>query len=109
MILNLGGSISVDSKDIVAILDLSRTRSPFAGAMLREARRQNRILAGQGIKARSAILCAGAKQPGGVQEHERLYLSPIASGKLARRAGAHRARLMEAAAEWKKPEKETMD
>ena len=96
MILNLGGSISVESSDIVAIIDLTRPHGSLTGSLLREAKRQNRILAGQGVTARSAILCAGGRKPGGITENARLYLSQVSAVKLARRAENHRARLVQA-------------
>ena len=55
MILHLGDDVSVHSADIVAIIDLTQSQSPVTGAMLAEIRRQNRILARQGITAKSAL------------------------------------------------------
>ena len=77
MILHLGDDVSVHSADIVAIIDLTQSQSPVTGAMLAEIRRQNRILARQGITAKSAVICAGAR---------RVYLSPISTVTLAQRA-----------------------
>jgi hypothetical protein len=54
--------------------------------MLAQIRRQNRILAKQGITAKSAVICAGARQPGGMSENPRVYLSPISTTTLAQRA-----------------------
>ena len=98
MILNLGADISVESTDIVAIVDLTRGQKPLTGTLLREARRRGRVLAGQEIEPRSAVLCQDARRPGGVMENGRLYLSPVAAGRLAARAHGHRARLQKAAA-----------
>ena len=55
MIFHLGDDVSVHSADIVAIIDLTQSQSPVTGAMLAEIRRQNRILARQGITAKSAV------------------------------------------------------
>ena len=60
MILHLGDDVSVHSADIVAIIDLTQSQNPVTGAMLAEIRRQNRILARQGVVAKSAVICAGA-------------------------------------------------
>ena len=86
MILNLGDDVAVHTADIIAIVDLSQTTSAMTGAMLQEIRRQNRILAKQGITAKSAVICAGARKPGGATENPRVYLSPISSVTLAQRA-----------------------
>jgi len=86
MILHLGDDVSVHSSDIIAIIDLARSQSALTGAMLAEIRRQNRILAKQGITAKSAVICAGARQPGGMTENPRVYLSPISTTTLAQRA-----------------------
>ena len=51
MILHLGDDVSVHSADIVAIIDLTQSQNPVTGAMLAEIRRQNRILARQGVVA----------------------------------------------------------
>lgn len=64
MILHLGDDVSVHSADIVAIIDLTQSQSPVTGAMLAEIRRQNRILARQGITAKSAVICAGREARG---------------------------------------------
>ena len=79
MILHLGDDVSVHSADIVAIIDLTQSQSPVTGAMLAEIRRQNRILARQGITAKSAVICAGARRAGGMTENARVYLSPIST------------------------------
>ena len=86
MILHLGDDVAVHTADIIAIVDLSQTTSAMTGAMLQEIRRQNRILAKQGITAKSAVICAGARKPGGATENPRVYLSPISSVTLAQRA-----------------------
>lgn len=86
MILHLGDDVSVHSADIVAIIDLTQSQSPVTGAMLAEIRRQNRILARQGITAKSAVICAGARRAGGMTENARVYLSPISTVTLAQRA-----------------------
>ena len=54
MILHLGDDVSVHSADIVAIIDLTQSQNPVTGAMLAEIRRQNRILARQGVVAKRA-------------------------------------------------------
>lgn len=86
MILHLGDDVSVHIRDIIAIIDLAQSQSAMTGAMLAEIRRQNRILAKQGITAKSAVICAGARKPGGMTENPRVYLSPISSTTLAQRA-----------------------
>ena len=86
MILNLDENIGIESADIVAVVNLAGEDSSPARGVLREARAQKRILAGNPAKARSMILCAGARRPGGVTENARLYLSPVASDRVARRA-----------------------
>ena len=86
MILHLGDDVSVHSADIIAIIDLTQSQSAVTGAMLSEIRRQNRILARQGIAAKRAVICAGARRPGGATENPRVYLSPISTTTLAQRA-----------------------
>ena len=86
MILHLGDDVSVHARDIVAILDLTDSHSAVTGAMLHDIRRQNRILAKQGITAKSAVVCAGARRPGGITENPRVYLSPISTATLMQRA-----------------------
>lgn len=86
MILHLGDDVSVHSGDIIAIIDLTQSQSAVTGAMLTEIRRQNRVLARQGITAKSAVICAGARRPGGATENPRVYLSPISTTTLAQRA-----------------------
>ena len=86
MILHLGDDVSVHTSDIIAIIDLTQSQSAMTGAMLHEIRRQNRILAKQGITAKSAVICAGARKPGGMTENPRVYLSPISTITLTQRA-----------------------
>lgn len=86
MILHLGDDVSVQTDDIIAIIDLTDSHSAVTGAMLHDIRRQNRILARQGITAKSAVICAGARRPGGITENARVYLSPISSATLMQRA-----------------------
>ena len=86
MILHLGDDVSVHIRDIIAIIDLTQSQSAMTGAMLSEIKRQNRILARQGITAKSAVICAGARKPGGMTENPRVYLSPISTTTLAQRA-----------------------
>lgn len=86
MILHLGDDVSVHTRDIVAIIDLTDSHSAVTGAMLHDIRRQNRILAKQGITAKSAVICAGARRPGGITENPRVYLSPISTATLMLRA-----------------------
>lgn len=86
MILHLGDDVAVHTADIVAIIDLSQAQAAVTGAMLSEIRRQNRVLVKQGITAKSAVICAGARVPGGAMENPRVYLSPISSVTLAQRA-----------------------
>ena len=108
MILHLGDDVSVHSADIVAIIDLTQSQNPVTGAMLAEIRRQNRILARQGVVAKSAVICAGARRAGGMTENARVYLSPISTVTLAQRAHerAYPAAdsLFEAAQESEQPE-----
>ena len=80
MILHLGDDVSVHTSDIIAIIDLTQSQSAMTGAMLHEIRRQNRIL------AKAAVICAGARKPGGMTENPRVYLSPISTTTLAQRA-----------------------
>lgn len=86
MILHLGDDVSVQTSDIIAIIDLTDSHSAVTGAMLHDIRRQNRILAKQGIVAKSAVVCAGARRAGGITENARVYLSPISSVTLMQRA-----------------------
>ena len=86
MILHLGDDVSVKTSDIIAIIDLTDSHSAVTGAMLLDIRRQNRILAKQGIVAKSAVVCAGARRPGGITENARVYLSPISTATLMQRA-----------------------
>ena len=86
MILHLGDDVSVHIRDIIAIIDLTQSQSALTGAMLQEIKRQNRILAKQGVIAKSAVICAGARRPGGMTENPRVYLSPISTTTLAQRA-----------------------
>lgn len=86
MILHLGDDVAVQTTDIIAIIDLTQASGAVTGAMLSEIKRQNRILAKQGIAAKSAVICAGARKPGGATENPRVYLSPISTVTLAQRA-----------------------
>lgn len=86
MILHLGDDVSVRTDDIIAIIDLTDSHSAVTGAMLHDIRRQNRVLAKQGITAKSAVICAGARRPGGITENARVYLSPISTSTLMQRA-----------------------
>jgi len=86
MILHLGDDVSVQTADIIAIIDLTDSHSAVTGAMLHDIRRQNRILAKQGITAKSAVICAGARKAGGITENPRVYLSPISTATLMQRA-----------------------
>lgn len=86
MILHLGDDVSVQTADIIAIIDLADSHSAVTGAMLHDIRRQNRILAKQGITAKSAVICAGARKAGGITENARVYLSPISTATLMQRA-----------------------
>ena len=86
MILHLGDDVSVHTKDIIAIIDLTDSHSAVTSAMLHDIRRQNRILAKQGITAKSAVICAGARKAGGLTENARVYLSPISTATLMQRA-----------------------
>ena len=86
MILHLGDDVSVHTADIIAIIDLTDSHSAVTGAMLHDIRRQNRVLAKQGITAKSAVICAGARRPGGITENARVYLSPISTATLMQRA-----------------------
>ena len=81
MILDLGGGISADSRELLVIVPVSGRGDP----LLREAKRQRRIVAGGEADAKSAVLFAGARRPGGVTENARLYLSSVASTRLAAR------------------------
>ena len=82
MILDLGGGISADSRELVAIVPLAGRGDP----LLREARRQKRIVSGDERDAKSAVLLAGARRPGGITENARLCLSSVGSARLAVRA-----------------------
>lgn len=86
MILHLGDDVSVRTDDIIAIIDLTDSQSAVTGAMLSEIRRQNRILAKQGVIAKAAVICAGARRPDGATENVRVYLSPISTSTLVQRA-----------------------
>ena len=86
MILHLGDDVCVHTADIIAIIDLTDSHSAVTGAMLHDIRRQNRMLARQGITAKSAVICAGARRPGGITENARVYLSPISTVTLMQRA-----------------------
>ena len=86
MILHLGDDVSVQTADIIAIIDLTDSHSAVTGAMLLDIRRQNRILAKQGITAKSAVICAGARKAGGITENARVYRSPISTATLMQRA-----------------------
>lgn len=86
MILHLGDDVAVHTRDVIAIIDLTQTQGAVTGEMLAEIRRQNRMLARKGITAKSAVICAGARRPGGTTENPRVYLSPISTTTLAQRA-----------------------
>ena len=86
MILHLGDDVCVHTADIIAIIDLTDSHSAVTGAMLHDIRRQNRILARQGITAKAAVICAGARRPGGITENASVYLSPISTVTLMQRA-----------------------
>ena len=85
MILHLGENVSVDTDDIIVVLDLTRNDSKTSGSMMREIRRQDRVLAREGIHAKSAVLCGGARRAGGVTENPRIYLTQISTQALAQR------------------------
>ena len=86
MILHLGDDVAVHTRDVIAIIDLTQTQGAVTGEMLREIQRQNRVLARRGVTAKSAVICAGARRPGGATENPRVYLSPISTTTLAQRA-----------------------
>ena len=86
MILHLGDDVAVHADDIIAVIDLTDSHSPLTGAMLSEIERQKRVLAKKGVKAKSAVICGGARRAGGVMENARVYLSPISTVTLAQRA-----------------------
>ena len=86
MILHLGDDVAVRTRDVIAIIDLTQTQGAVTGEMLREIQRQNRVLVRKGITAKSAVICAGARRPGGATENPRVYLSPISTTTLAQRA-----------------------
>lgn len=86
MILHLGDDVAVHTAEIVAILDLTRGTGDGTSAMLAEIRRQNRVLERRGVKAKSAVVCAGARRAGGLAENARVYLSPISASTLRERA-----------------------
>ena len=88
MILHLGDDVAVRTRDVIAIIDLTQTQGAVTGEMLREIQRQNRVLARRGVTAKSAVICAGARRPGGMTENPRVYLSPISTTTLAQRANA---------------------
>ena len=88
MILHLGDDVAVRTRDVIAIIDLTQTQGAVTGEMLREIQRQNRVLARRGVTAKSAVICAGARHPGGMTENPRVYLSPISTTTLAQRANA---------------------
>ena len=88
MILHLGDDVAVRTRDVIAIIDLTQTQGAVTGEMLREIQRQNRVLARKGVTAKSAVICAGARRPGGATENPRVYLSPISTTTLAQRANA---------------------
>ena len=87
MILDLGGGISADSRELLVIVPLSGRGDP----LLREARRQRRIVSGEEQKAKTAVVLSGARRPGGVTENARFCLSSVSSGRLAARARRTRA------------------
>lgn len=86
MILHLGDDVAVRTRDVIAIIDLTQSQGAVTGEMLREIQRQNRVLARKGVTAKSAVICAGARRPGGATENPRVYLSPISTTTLAQRA-----------------------
>ncbi|MCI6374550.1 MAG: DUF370 domain-containing protein [Clostridiales bacterium] len=88
MILHLGDDVAVRTRDVIAIIDLTQTQGAVTGEMLKEIQRQNRVLVRKGITAKSAVICAGARRPGGAMENPRVYLSPISTTTLAQRANA---------------------
>ena len=88
MILHLGDDVAVRTRDVIAIIDLTQTQGAVTGEMLKEIQRQNRVLVRKGITAKSAVICAGARRPGGATENPRVYLSPISTTTLAQRANA---------------------
>lgn len=88
MILHLGDDVAVRTCDVIAIIDLTQTQGAVTGEMLREIQRQNRVLARRGVTAKSAVICAGARRPGGATENPRVYLSPISTTTLAQRANS---------------------
>ncbi len=85
MILHIGENTSVDSREIVSILNLADNESPVTRDLLGDAEEQHRLLEVSGLTAKSAVICAGARKPGGVTENTRVYLSPISSMTLMKR------------------------
>jgi hypothetical protein len=96
VILHLGENVSVDTEEIVVVLDMTRADSRISGSMLREIRKQNRVLARQDVSAKSAVVCAGARKAGGVTENPRIYLTQISSQTLAQRTRSRRFRDLDA-------------
>ena len=85
MILSLGSGISVESRDVVAIVPLGDGTDAGTRRLVAGAKRERRVLS-DAPTARSLVLCAGARRPGGVSENARLYLSPFTARRLAARA-----------------------
>ena len=86
MILSLGGGISVEGRDVVAIVPFGDGADADTRRLVAEARRRRRVLS-DAPGARSLVLLAGARRPGGVSENARLVLSPFTARRLAARAG----------------------
>ena len=107
LFLSLHPNRFLEEKITTAILDENEI-ADAASPELAEIRRQNRILARQGVTAKSAVICAGARRAGGMTENARVYLSPISTVTLAQRAHerAYPAAdsLFEAAQESEQPE-----
>ena len=86
MILHLGDDVGVDSREIVAILNLAGEDSNPNEGMLSALRSEQRVMGRQGTDVRSAVVLSGARVPGGVTENPRIRLSQISSQTLAQRA-----------------------
>jgi len=81
------GRFSSDPREDVALLSesISFDRRLYAHDIM-GSKAHVAMLAKQGITAKSAVICAGARKPGGLTENTRVYLSPISTATLMQRA-----------------------
>lgn len=76
MLLHIGGNISIEKKDIIAIYNLNTTKSIITDEFLKTWQdKKNAIEIEKGVKNKSMVIL-----------EDKIYLSPISSSTLHKRA-----------------------